>query len=263
MSLSKTQRESVEQILTNSLRHKFNNYKPEPASMPFHARLLGQDRLALYSFIHSLSTNFGTAIFEPVAVSIAKNNHAQAFSQVTAGGFIYEAAQEAISKIMNRLTTASGDPDKIKEIEMIRESCQQGDKINVRLTKVDVMIEGSSGDIYLFDLKTAKPNAGAFREFKRMLLEWVAAVLADNPKARVHSLIAIPYNPYEPHDYNRWTMRGMLDLKQELKVGKEFWDFLGGSGTYEDLLNCFEKVGLDLRGEIDAYFAKFKHDHQR
>jgi len=34
-------------------------------------------------------------------------------------------------------------------------------------------------------------------------------------------------------------------------VGKEFWDFLGGSNTYEDLLNVFEEAGLELYDEID------------
>ena len=87
--------------------------------------------------------------------------------------------------------------------------------------------------LFLFDIKTAKPNAGGFKEFKRTLLEWVAAVLADTPDAKVNSLIAIPYNPYAPEPYNRWTMRGMLDLPNELKVAEEFWDFLGGEGAYE------------------------------
>ena len=49
----------------------------------------------------------------------------------------------------------------------------------------------------------------------------------------------------------------MLDLKNELKVAEEFWDFLGGEGTYNELLNCFERVGIELRPEIDSYFAKF------
>jgi type II restriction enzyme len=53
-------------------------------------------------------------------------------------------------------------------------------------------------------------------------------------------------------------MRGMIDLEKELKVAKEFWDFIGGKGAYEDLLGCFERVGIELRGEIDAYFKKFK-----
>ncbi|RJO62391.1 MAG: TdeIII family type II restriction endonuclease [Dehalococcoidia bacterium] len=52
-------------------------------------------------------------------------------------------------------------------------------------------------------------------------------------------------------------MRGMLDLDKELMVGKEFWDFVGGPGTYEDLLDCFERVGIELRQEIDDYFARF------
>ena len=49
----------------------------------------------------------------------------------------------------------------------------------------------------------------------------------------------------------------MLDLENELKVAKEFWEFLGGIGVYEDLLNCFERVGIELRPEIDNYFSNF------
>lgn len=41
MALSKEQVKNVEDVLKASLRNKFQNYKPEPASMPFHTRLLG------------------------------------------------------------------------------------------------------------------------------------------------------------------------------------------------------------------------------
>ncbi|MBQ9495648.1 MAG: TdeIII family type II restriction endonuclease [Treponema sp.] len=41
-----------------------------------------------------------------------------------------------------------------------------------------------------------------------------------------------------------------------LKVAEEFWDFLGSTGTYKDLLDSFEKVGVELRHEIDEYFRK-------
>ncbi len=49
----------------------------------------------------------------------------------------------------------------------------------------------------------------------------------------------------------------MLDLDNELKVAEEFWDFLGGEGAYIDLLGCFERVGIELRSEIDEYFERF------
>lgn len=49
----------------------------------------------------------------------------------------------------------------------------------------------------------------------------------------------------------------MLDLEHELKVAEEFWDFLGGQGAYNDLLDIFERIGLELRPEIDNYFARY------
>lgn len=50
----------------------------------------------------------------------------------------------------------------------------------------------------------------------------------------------------------------MLDLDNELKVANELCDFIGNDGTYEEKLNCFERAGIELRPEIDAYFSKFK-----
>lgn len=257
MGLTINQIENIEVVLRNSLRHKFQNYNPEPASMPFHTRLLGSNRLALYSFIHSLNTNFGTSIFEPVAVALASGRFVSASSQQTAGLEISSDAQLVIQNIMDNLTTASTSPCKPEEIEAIRAVCQSGEMKRVKPTKVDVKLLGIDGTIYLIDIKTAKPNAGSFKEFKRTLLEWVAVTLVANPIASVETLIAIPYNPYEPSPYNRWTMRGMIDLDNELKVAAEFWDFLGGEGSYTELLGCFERVGIELCLEIDEYFNKF------
>lgn len=257
MSLSKEQAQSVEKVLKASLHNKFQNYKPEPASMPFHTRLLGKDRLALYAFMHSLNTSFGTSIFEPVGLAIAQKKFKTASSHAIAGDYISSEAQKAIQKIIDELITAETSPNKEIETEIIRKVCQKGTMTKVKPTKIDLMIESNNNEYYFFDIKTAKPNAGGFKEFKRTLLEWIAVFLANKPNAEINTLIAIPYNPYEPEKYNRWTMRGMLDLDKELLVADEFWDFLGGKNTYQDLLDCFEHVGIELRVEIDAYFNRF------
>lgn len=258
MSRPETNISGIKEVLKYSLRNKFANHSPEPASMPFHTRLLGKDRLALYQFIHSLNTNFGTTIFEPVAKTLAAENFESVLSQQIAGLEISSEAHSVIQDIMDNLATATTNPNKPAEIEAIRNVCQEGTMRKVKLTKVDIKLTARDGTIYLFDLKTAKPNAGGFKEFKRTLLEWTAAALASNPKLNIQTLIAIPYNPYEPQPYNRWTMRGMIDLENELKVAKEFWDFLGGEGAYEALLDCFEQVGIEMRDEIDKYFERFK-----
>jgi len=172
MALTNQQIHQVETVLRNSLRHKFQNYNPEPAVMPFHTRLLGQDRMALFSFIHSLNTNFGTSIFEPVALALASTKFKIAMSQKSSGINISEKAQRVIQDIMDDLTAANSKPNKSKEIESIRRVCQSGKMKTVKPTKVDVWLESNMGELFLFDIKTAKPNKGGFKEFKRTLLEW-------------------------------------------------------------------------------------------
>ena len=108
----------------------------------------------------------------------------------------------------------------------------------------------------MFDLKTVKPNKGDFISYKRNMLEWLAVYFYQHPKAKVNTLISIPYNPYEPD--KRWTMKGMLDLKKRSESSNRILDFLAGEGTYKDLLDCFEKAGIELRPEIDKHFLNFK-----
>lgn len=259
MSLTKDQMNIIEQTIKKSLRKKFQTYNPETKNMPFHYRLLGRDRMALFSFIHSLNTTFGTSIFEPVAETLANINFEFAQKQYVVGDSISEQAQTEIQKIMNDLTTGK-TPNKKEETERIRKVCKKGNMNKLKTVKVDLFVKSNDGTIHLFDLKTAKPNISNFKDFKRTLLEWIAIYLAKNPDAKVASYIAIPYNPYEPQPYERWTMKGMLDLDNELKVADELWNFLGNDGTYLELLDCFERAGIELRPEIDAYFKKFKNN---
>ena len=84
------------------------------------------------------------------------------------------------------------------------------------------------------------------------MLEWVAMKGRNGCNPKIKTIVAIPYNPYEPEPYERWTLQGLFDLEHEVLVGKEFWDFLGGSGTYADLLQVFEEGGLALYAEIEA-----------
>lgn len=258
MALSESIKREILNTIIECLRNKFSSYKPETQSMPFHYRLLGRDRMALFSFIHSLNTTFGMSIFEPVAVILAKVKFPYAEKQYNIGDKISDDSQRVIQSILNELSTPGSKSNKKDEINEIRKVCQNGKPHKVKPTKVDLLVKDNSGKIYLFDLKTVKPNISEFKGYKRTLLEWIAIYLYKDKDAEINSYIAIPYNPYEPQPYQRWTLKGLFDLDNEILVGKEFWDFLGGDGTYEDLLNCFEQAGIILRPEIDAYFSRFR-----
>lgn len=255
MTLTPQQISNIEQVITTCLRNKFRNYVPKDNEMPFHFRLLGKDRMALYSFMQSLLTAFGSSIFEPVAAELAKVKFAKVETQYTVGNEIYSDCQKTVQRIINRLTI-NPKPNKIEELGELRKNLK-GSKNKLKPIKIDLFLETGNGEQYFFDLKTAKPNKGDFQKYKQTLLEWAGIVYTNNPQAKVNSLIAIPYNPYAPQPYQFWTMAGMLDLNNELKVANEFWDFLGGKGAYQDLLDCFERVGLELRPEIDEYFSRF------
>jgi len=255
MGLTNTQKQNIQQTIANCLRRKFQNYTVEDDFKPFHFRLLGKDRMAFYSFMQSLMTAFGTSIFEPVAAALAKTRFVKAESQYVVGNSIYSSCQQKVQLIVNQLTV-NPKPNKIEELKLLKQSLS-GDINKLKPVRVDLFVEDANGEQYLFDLKTAKPNKNEFQKFKQTMLEWAGIAYTANKNANVHTVVAIPYNPYEPQKYHTWTMAGMLDLQEELMVAEKFWDFIGGAGAYDDMLDCFEIVGIELRPEIDDYFAKF------
>ncbi len=152
---------------------------------------------------------------------------------------------------MRNLRAASRKPDKGKETKEVLLVANKG-KMGKKPTKrVDLFVEMKNGAEYYFELKTAKPNINEFTGIKKQLLDWIAMRGSTNPKAIVKSIVAIPYNPYEPDPYERWTLQGLFDLRQEVLVGADFWDLLGGKNTYRDLLKIFELAGIELNADID------------
>lgn len=258
MPLSIQQSIEIDELLKRQIRRKLTDYSPETNNMPFHTRLLGKDKMALFSFIHSINTTLGTSVFEQVATVIAKPHFRRAVNQYKEfNNTISQESQSAIQHIIDDLRAANSKPDKIKEVTEILSVAQNGELKRIKRPRIDLYLEGYDGTEYYFDLKTAKPNIEDIVGYKRKLLEWIAIRGAISQKSKIFSGLAIPYNPYEPEPYNRWTLQGMFDLPNEIKVADEFWNFLGGDQTYEQLLDVFEKVGIALRSEIDGKFSTF------
>ncbi len=259
MALNKKQEEEIKQYLIEKIRKKLENYNPETKAMPFHYRLLGKDRMALFSFIHSVNTTLGTSIFEQVGAIIVSPYANKTVGQYRGlNGYISSEAVLAIDTIMRDLRSSARKPDKTKETKEVLSSVKSGNRGKKIEKRVDLFAEMKNGAEYYFELKSAKPNIDEFTGIKKQLLDWVAIRGSQDEKAKIKTIVAIPYNPYEPELYERWTLQGLFDLKKEVLVGKEFWDFLGGKNTYEDLLKVFEKAGLELYDEIDEKMKSLK-----
>lgn len=255
MTMEQGKKTTLKNAISGSLRRKFNSYNPKTI-MPFHTRLLGKDRMALFSFIQSLNTTFGSVIYEPAAKALAEGNFDEIVLSKKSNGLISAGAQNVINEIKNGLERSVIDPNQEEEVEKIRKVCRKGEAVNINLRRADIYLVRKNKH-YPIDIKTAKPNIDGFEKYKENILKWTAAILYENPKTEVGAMLAIPYNPDYPEPYKHWTMRGMIENGTQIKVAENFWDFLAGEKVYDDLLDCFEEVGVEMRQEIDEYFSRF------
>jgi hypothetical protein len=256
--LTTSTKRSIFQLLVDTVRNKLERYTPETTYMPFHYRLLGRDRYAMFSFIQSMNTTFGTSIWEQVAVILARGAGRIAERQYKLLGEIDEETQKLIGDIHLALRKGKLKANKLEEIMLIRNKIRKGDLKIDPDSIVDLFLRKGGEENY-FDITTAKPNIKEFATLKLKLLKWTALRLSQDKNAQVYTRIAIPYNPYHPEPYERWTLKGLFDLERgEILVGKEFWNFVAGDDIYEELLDIFQEAGEELRQEIDEKFAKFR-----
>lgn len=252
MSLTTKQHNEIKTYLVGKIREKLANYNPETDSMPFHYRLLGKDRMALFSFVHSVNTTLGQSIFEHVGQLIAAPRASKAIGQYSGfEGFISSEAVLTIDTIMRDLRSASRKPNKDLETAEVLKVAKKGNMGKKIKKRVDLFVKTENEIEYYFELKSAKPNINEFTGIKKQLLDWIAMRGSQDQSVVLKTIVAIPYNPYEPEPYERWTLQGLFDLDKEVLVGREFWDIIGGKDTYEGLLKVFEEAGIELRDEID------------
>ncbi len=256
--LSDRLRDEIEAHLINKIDRKLADYRKETNSAPFLERLLGADRIVNHSLVHSISTSLGASVYEQIAVIIANANPgiAEAERQHSLIGHIGSDTILLIDTIIQGLSTSSREPNFENEAKEIFHSISKTDPGEKRSVKVDLFIRMANGSELFFDVKTVKPNKDNAESNKKRILTWLALRMSQelcNEKLTnlISAAIALPYNPYEPRPYNRWTTRIVHEYGKDLLVGNDFWDLLGGEGTYIELLEVFQDTGLKKHDEIE------------
>ncbi|MDP3027659.1 MAG: TdeIII family type II restriction endonuclease [Nanoarchaeota archaeon] len=243
MTLNTNQTKEIKDLLRQKIDEKLKNYARETSSMPFLAKLMqDNEKVASYSFIQSLLTTLGMSIYEEVAKIIAEPNFDVAKTGYDVIGEISNDENDIISKILQEIKNKTRKTNKEQEVkEILQCKSKIGRKIKVR---ADLYLKRGNDEYYI-EIKTAKPNIDVFAKSKEKLLQWVAL-----RKKKVNTLLAIPYNPYHPEPYNRFTMQGYLDEEKDLYVAERFWELLGGKGTYKEVLDIFDEVGKEFKEKI-------------
>ena len=251
MALSKNQIIKIKYLLSNKIRAKIKSYGRETTSMPFLARLIqDNEKIAAYSFIHSMATTLGMSIYEDVSVIIASETAEESFRNYGVGGALSKEQKTVISNIVSKLRNGDRVAKINEEINEILDASAENGEFQKSGSIADFYMK-RNGKEYYFEIKTVKPNIDVFEKSKTKLLEWVA-----RRRMPVNVYLAFPYNPYYPKPYHRFTEVGMMDPPNDFLVGDEYWDFVGGENTFPELLKTFDDVGKDFKDQLNKKFKQ-------
>lgn len=245
MGLNKEQKEEIKELLKTTIKNKLSRYKRESSYMPFLSKLMqDSEKVAAYSFIHSISTTLGMSIYEKVSKIIAGPYAQEVERNVNTGGTLSIDQKSTLNNIVNELrdgTRKVNNKEEIKEVLAANPSNGKPQKDN----RIADFYMKKNNQEYYFEIKTVKPNIDVFTKSKTKLLEWVA-----RKQKPIRAILVFPYNPYHPKPYSRFTEQGVVEHKTEFLIAEEYWDFLGGKGTFEELLDIFEEIGQQFKEEI-------------
>lgn len=246
MPLSLHQKQKIEFLLGKKIEEKLSRYMRETSSMPFLTRLIqDSEKVASYSFIHSIATSLGMSIYEDVSRIIAEDNSEECFTKYDIGGVISREQKSVIEEIVRKLRNGEKSVNHSDEVKKILHTSARSGKVQKEGRIADFYMKRDGREHY-FEIKTVKPNIDVFTKSKTKLLEWVA-----RKRKLISVYLAFPYNPYHPQPYERFTLQGLLERKKEFLVGDEYWNYLGGKNTFEELLALFNDVGKKHKDKIE------------
>lgn len=245
----------IHDFLLDKILNKIDGYSldEEDAFKPFQYALFTKKGYLAKGFIHGCETALGNW-HESIAQIIASNTFAEAKKLQGANklkGLITREAQRKLENILSELDSVVREPNHKKETEEIFSASQNG-KTEERLQTVDLYLKDKKGEEIFFEIKGPKPNKNEMRAAKRDLLEIYALKAQEGKKVKI--FLGMYYNPYFPNEYQRWTCLKFFNKGGDFLIGKDFWDYLGGKGTYEQLIEIYETVGEEIRPTLDKKF---------
>lgn len=216
---------------------------------PFHKALLPKPFARMSRFERSFSTILGKA-HERHSEIIAKSRFAKTQQQYKVEGSMLESVDTEISDEVGRINKGHIFPNYFEVVDRIVRMERQGSGKQVtRSVTSDLYLKSRDGEEVFFEIKTPQPNKEQCLNITRKHL-WIHAI-RKIAQPGVKTYFAMAYNPYgEGNEYKYSIATKHLDIKRQTIIGKRYWDFLGGEGTYEELLEIYRRVGVIKTKEI-------------
>lgn len=218
---------------------------------PLYAALVPDEIFKGSHFERRFVTPFG-GVWEKLAVVVAREFHGHCEMGHRISGTVGKESLRRIQETLARLEhpekgAARTKPDWVAEMAYIRAGGGQPIPVDV---VCDIYIESQeTGLRYAFEMKGPLPNSDQTKVSKEKMFK----LMAMSPTSVDHAFYALPYNPYGRKEDYAWGFPARwFDMRNDesVLIGGEFWDLIGGEGTYANFIREVNLLGREYRERI-------------
>lgn len=227
------------------------------ALKPLYAALVPDEIFKGSHFERRFVTPFGS-VWEKLAVVAAINGLGHAATQWTVTGTVLDERLRRITEVLNKLEhrskgeKAKQKPDWHSELAYIL-AAKRGKRIPVTVI-CDVYAEDTRNNRkYVFELKAPLPNSDQTKVSKEKLLK----LYCMDPMKVDEAYYALPYNPFGRREDYDWSFPARwFNMKEDpvVLIGTEFWEKIGGTGTYASFIRAVNEIGPEYKERIYREF---------
>ena len=220
---------------------------------PFHRLLFSDEALLSARIERSVVTAMGTKMYPELAKAIAEDQYSDVHLECTIEGMVNDAAANMVEQIVTELRTPKKqratprEPDHKAELTAIIGSPGGGQ--SSRAITADLYIGDFSDGPLFIELKTPMPNLDIAAESKRKILYYYLIMNRTGIEG-AQAFLGLTYNPYLTREkYGHSFTKQVMDMDDQVLIGQEMWDFIGGSGSFDELLEIIDGVHRRLLDE--------------
>lgn len=222
---------------------------------PLYAMLVPDEIFKGAHFERRFVTPFGNA-WEKLAVVAAKDGLGYGELGRVITGTIRAERLRRIQEVLNRLEHSVRGKQRARpnwNEELTYVLAGGGESIPATVI-CDVYAENRTTKKRLaFELKAPLPNSDQTKVSKEKLLK----LYSMEPTKVDAAFYALPYNPYGKKEDYAWTFPARwFDMKFDpvVLIGDEFWETVGGVGTYLAFIEAVNEIGAEYKNRIYREF---------
>lgn len=225
------------------------------ADKPLYTALVPDEIFKGSHFERRFVTPFG-GVWEKLAVVAATEGLGHGEQGFAITGKVNKERLRRIQEVLNRLEHPENGkrikPDWEEELKYVLEG--ESDKLIPTTVICDVYaVDKKANKKYAFELKAPLPNSDQTKVSKEKILK----LYAMEPLLVDGAYYALPYNPYGKREDYAWAFPARwFDMKKDevVLIGTEFWEKIGGTGTYQAFIDAVNEIGKEYKDRIYREF---------